>query len=81
MYDLIELSDNYLKMSGSLWQYYRHETFQDSNGAIADFPANNNNSALFKFKTKIAGRTENDVTKNTKITVPLKYLINFWRTL
>ena len=68
-------------MSGSLWQYYRHETLQDSNGAIADFPADNNNSALFKFKTKIARRTENDVTKNTKITVPLKYLINFWRTL
>ena len=23
MYDLIEYSDNYLKTSGSLWQYYR----------------------------------------------------------
>ena len=25
MYDLIEYSDNYLKASGSLWQYYRDE--------------------------------------------------------
>ena len=25
MYNLIEYSDNYLKRSGSLWQYYRDE--------------------------------------------------------
>ena len=25
MYNLIEYSDNYLKISGSLWQYYKDE--------------------------------------------------------
>ena len=81
MYNLIECNDNYSKTSGSLWQYYRDEPYLDDNGAIADFHADNNNSALFKFKTKTAGRTENDGTKNVKIRVPLKYLNNFWRTL
>ena len=57
---------NLIKTSGSLWQYYRDEPFLDDNGAIADFPAGNNNSALFKFKTKIADRTGNDGTKNFK---------------
>ena len=51
MYNLIEYSDSYSKTSGSLCQYYRDEPFLDDNGAIADFPADNNNSASFKFKT------------------------------
>ena len=36
---------------------------------------------MFKFKTKIAGRTGNNGTKNVKIRVPLKYLSDFWRFL
>ena len=48
---------------------------------MACFPTDNNNCASFKFKTKRAGRTENDGTNNVKIRVPLKYLSNFWRTL
>ena len=63
MCNLIEYSDNYSKTSGSLWHYYRDEQFWNDNGAIADFSADNSNSALFKVKTKIAGRTENDDTK------------------
>ena len=81
MYNLIEYSDNYSNTSGRLWNYYRDEPFLNANVAIDDFPTDNNNSASFKFKTKIAGRTENDGTKNVKIRVPLKYLSNFWRTL
>ena len=81
MYNLIEYSDNYSKTSGSLWQYYRDEPFLDDNDAIVDFPANNNNSASFKFKTKIAGRIGNNGTKDVKIMVPLKYLSDFWKTL
>ena len=80
-YNLIEHSDNYSKIPGSLWNYYREESFLNAAGAIADFPANNKNSASFKFITKIAGRIGNDDTKNVKIRVPLKYLSNFWRTL
>ena len=79
-YNLIEYSNNYSKTSGSLWHYYSDEPFFD-NSTIADFPANNNNSASFKFRTRIMGRTGNDGTKNVKIRVPLKYLSSSWRTL
>ena len=80
MYNLIEYSNNYSKTSGSLWDYYRDEPFL-ANDDIADFPADNNNSDSFKFKTKIAGRTGNGGTKNVKTRTPLKYLSNFWRIL
>ena len=59
MHNLIEYRDSYSKICGSLWDSYRDESFLD-NGAIADFPANNTNNALFKFKTKISDRTGND---------------------
>ena len=54
MYNLIESSDDYSKTSGSLWHYYRDEPYLNANGAIADFPADSNNSALFKFKKQQA---------------------------
>ena len=57
MYNLIGYSDNCSKESGSLWAYYRDKPFLNDNGAVSDFPDGNNNNALFKFKTKIAGRT------------------------
>ena len=67
MYNLIEYSDNYSKTSGSLWQYYK----DDSND-------NTGNSESFKFKVKIAGKTPNDGnTKDAETIVPLKYLSNF----
>ena len=81
MHNLIEYSDNYSKTSGSLCKYYTDEPFLNNNGVIDDFPAGNNNSASFKFKTKLAGRIGNDGIKNVKIRVVLKYLSNFWRTL
>ena len=40
MYNLIESSDNYLKSSGILWQYYRDELALAAN-AITDFNADN----------------------------------------
>ena len=71
MYNLIKYSDNYSKVSGSLWQYYK----DDPNDNIAD-------SESFKSKIKITGKTPNDGnTKDVEIIVPLKYLSNFWRTL
>ena len=77
MYNLIEYNDNSLKTSANLWQHYRDEIFLNDHSDVADFSADNDNSALFKFKIKIAGRTENDGTKNVKIMAPLKYLSNF----
>ena len=42
-YNLIKHSDNYSETSGILRHYYGDETFLNANGAIADFPADNNN--------------------------------------
>ena len=81
MYNLIEYSDNYSKTSKSLCKYYRDEPFLNNNGAIAYFLVDNSNSDSFKFATKIAARIGNDGTNNVKISVPLKYLSNFWRAL
>ena len=36
---------------------------------------------VFTFKQKIIGQIENDGTKDVELTVSLKYLSNFWRTL
>ena len=49
---IIKYRDNYSKTSRSLWQYYRDKPALNDNGAIVDFSADNNNSALFKFKQK-----------------------------
>ena len=66
MHNLTQYSDNCSKTCGSLWHYYRDERFLD-NGAISDIPAANDNSPLFKIKTKIAGRTGNDGAKMLKL--------------
>ena len=52
MYNLIEYSDNYFKTSRSLWHCCRDKPFLNAVGTIGDFPADNNNSALFKLKKK-----------------------------
>ena len=83
MYNLLEYSKNYIKTTGSLWNYYRDET---SNPLSS-------NSKSFKYKTNIKGNTynvgddeegydENKVGKNeTEVITPLKYLSNFWESL
>ena len=76
MYNLIEYSDNYSDTSGSLWQFKRDEITNNSD------VTNDNNAPSFKYKANLIGNTENNGTKNgLKITVPLKYLSNFWRSL
>ena len=71
MYNLIECSDNYVKTTGSLWQYFRDEP--DDN--IED-------SESFKSKIKITEKTpDDDNEKDVEIMVPLKHLSNSWRTL
>ena len=56
MYNLIEHSNNYSKTSGSLWQYYRDQPALTDAGAIKNLYADDNKSALFKFKQKITGK-------------------------
>ena len=71
MYSLIEYSDNYLKTSRSLWQYYKDEP----NYNFAD-------SESFKSKVKIIeNNPANGNTKVVEVIGSLKYLINFQRTL
>ena len=52
MYNVIEYSDNYLKTSENLWQYYRIQPALNNAGAIIDFPADGNNSASLNLKEK-----------------------------
>ena len=55
-YSLIGYSNNYSKTSGNLRQFFRDELFINKNGAISDFPDDNNNSTSFKFETKVVDR-------------------------
>ena len=80
MYNLIEYSDNYVKTSGSLWQYCKDIPARNANNIIEEF-TEDNTTDTFKFKAKITGQTGNDGTKDVEIIVPLKYLSNFWRIL
>ena len=67
-------SNNFSKASGHSWQYYRDEATVTDAGVIDDF---HGNSALFKFKEKITGKTEDDSTQDVKMMMQLKYLSNF----
>ena len=70
-HNFLEYSDNYLKTSRRLWQYYRN----DPNDNITQ-------SELFKSNIKITGKASADGnTKHVEIVVSLKQLSNFWRTL
>ena len=80
MYNLIEYSDNYSKTSGSLQQYYKDIPAVNNAGNIVDFTATNTTES-FKFKIKITGQTNSNGRIDVEITVPLKYLGNFWKTL
>ena len=67
MYNLIGCRYNNAKISRRLWQYHK----DDVNDKITD-------SESLKFKARITRRTSDaSNTKDFKITVSLKYLINF----
>ena len=71
MYNLIEFSRSYSKLSGSLWQYYKDEP----NDNLADYES-------FKSKLKITRNTPvNGNKKDVEIIVSLEYLSNSWRIL
>ena len=64
MYNLLEYSKNYRKITGSLLNYYRNEP---SNPLSSD-------SESFKYKMSITGKTpeNNDSLTNVKLVIPLK---------
>ena len=93
MYNLLEHSKSYRKTTGSLWNYYRDEP---NIPPATDYNADPiTNSASFKYKTSITGKTSNanqedgenteqgntKAKKNLEIVFPLKHLSNFWRSL
>ena len=80
MYHLIEYSNNYSKISASLWQYCKDIPGIDKNGNIIEFNGANATDS-FNFKAKITGQTDNNGRiDNPEIMAPLKYLSTFWRT-
>ena len=69
--DANDASDNYLKTSEGLWQYYRG----NPNDNIV-------NSELFRLNIRITGTNPAaDNVKGIKISLSFKYLSNFLRTL
>ena len=81
LYNLIEYSSNYSKTSGSLRQYCKDTLDVNHDGNIVDFNGANTTDS-FNFKIKVAGQTDDDGERdNIEIMIPLKYFINFWRTL
>ena len=93
MYNLLEYSKNYSKTTGSLWNYYKDEPNNPPPNNYNADPITN--SASFKYKTSITGKTSNanqengvntqqentKIKKNLDIAVPLKHLSNSWKTL
>ena len=79
MYNLIRSGKNYSKITVTLWNYYRDEP---NNGTEANINYTIKGSKSFDYKTNITGRLESKNTeKEVEITVPLKHLSHFWRTL
>ena len=75
VYNLIKYNDNYSDTSGSLWQFKRDET-EENIDLTVDAEHIPNNYSSFKYKSSLI--TDRN---GVKIAVPLKYLINFWRSL
>ena len=71
LYNLIEYSDNYSNISGSLWQFKRDEIEGDVDITV-DAQHIPNNSSSFKYKSSFITNRN-----GVKIAVPLKYLSNF----
>ena len=68
---LIEYSDNYSDISGSLWNFKRDEIEGDVDLTI-------DNALSFKYKANLTGNIENNgINYGVKIAIPLKYLSNF----
>ena len=70
MYKLIEYSDNYSKISGSLWQYCKDIPAVDDESDVVIFNGTNDTDSL-NFKSKVRGKTNNDRDiENVEIMVP-----------
>ena len=80
MYNLIEYSENYIienysDTSGSLWGFKRDEIVNNADVTSDD------NASSFIYKVLLVIQKTLGEKNGVKITVPLKYLSNFWRSL
>ena len=74
MYNLLEYSDNYQDLTGSLYQFERDEP-PDDNADVA------NNTTSLVYKSKLVSGTDDNNVNNVKLVVPLKCTSNFFRSL
>ena len=80
MHNLIEYSPNYSETRGRLWLYSKDEgiIFNNNNANIDNFK-------YINYKAELLENTETDgdhgILEDATITVTLKYLGNFWRSL
>ena len=74
MYNLLEYSDNYQNLTGSLYQFKRDEP-PDDNADVA------NDTTSLVYKSKLISGTDDNNVNNVKLVVPLKYVSNFFRSL
>ena len=82
MYNLLEYSRNYRKITGSFWNYYRDKPNSGTDANNINHSILNSESFDYKANFIEDGVTQNNLTKNdVKIVVPLKHLSNFWRSL
>ena len=85
MNKVLEHNNNYSMTSASFWSYYKDEVNDPANEIDGnDNKVNNDKTATSKpseYKTKLIGGTAGNASRvNAEIIVPLKYLINFWRS-
>ena len=74
MYNLLEYSDNYQDLTGSLYQFKRDEPPDDN--------ANVGNATIsLVYKSKLIKGTDDNNVNNVKLVVLLKYISNFFRPL
>ena len=91
MYNLLEYSHNYSMISGSLWNYYR-EKIDDIDDNSSDGELSNYKGKIVEEIPERPPKLGNPKNENqplqppvpsliAEVTVPLKYLNNFWRFL
>ena len=79
MYNLLEYSKNYSKITRSFWNYYRDEP---NSGANININYSIKDSKSFDYKTSITGKLGgNNTEKEVEIVMRLKHSSNFWRIL
>lgn len=83
MCNLLECSDNFSKISGSLWNYRGEVNDDDANAILGDYRINNNKTIRgrpLEYETRIIGNKQADNNiLYTEFVFPLNCFNYFWR--